>query len=493
MLRSTVPYTAVISLILIAGCTVGPDYKRPDAPSPNQWASPTTAPSNVPSTQVSVPSTQPATIGLWWKQFNDPTLDRLINQSLRGNLDLRQAAARLREARANRGVTGADLWPDLNASGSYTRSRSAGVARSGSNTVVNTGNSGNGSKGTWQAGFDASWEIDVFGGTRRNVEAADADIAAAIEDSRDVLVSLTAELATNYLDLRSAQQRIAIAKNSVELQRHNADIARKRFNAGFVSGLDLANAEAQMASTSSQIPPLESAARQSMYAISILLGREPGALVSELSPTASIPTTPPAVPVGLPSELLERRPDVRRSEQQLHAATARIGAAKADYFPKFSLTGSLGTQGSKFKDLGNWDNRFWSVGPSVSWPIFDAGRIRANVAVKNAVNEQAILTYTQIVLTALRDVENALIAYSTEQQHREALTNTVIAYRKALDLATRLYTNGQTDYLNVVTAQGSLYNAEDSLVQSDRAVAANLVALYKALGGGWEEVEQSEK
>ncbi len=456
--------SAAISLAILSGCTVGPDYKRPETPTPAGWASPTT-----------IPSTQPIAV-LWWKRFNDPTLDRLIEQSLKSNLDIKQAESRLRQARAQRGVTGADLWPDVNAGGGYTRTRPAGVPSSHS---------------SWQAGFDASWEIDVFGGTRRNIEGADSDIAAAVEDRRDVVVSLTAELATYYLDLRSAQQRIAIAKRSLDLQAHNAEIAKKRLNAGFVSGLDLANAEAQMESTSSQIPPLEASVRQSIYAISTLLGREPGALVVELTPISAIPTSPPAVPLGLPSYLLTRRPDVRRSEQQLHSATARVGAATADYFPKFSLTGSLGTQGSKFKDLGNWDNRYWSVGPSVSWPIFDAGRIRANVAVQNALAEQAVLSYTQSVLTALRDVENALIAYGTEQQHREALANTVNAYRKALDLATRLYTNGQTDYLNVVAAQGALYSAEDSLVLSDRAVAANLVALYKALGGGWDQIEQS--
>ncbi len=459
-----IPSSFAVGLLLIAGCTVGPDYKRPATPTPTGWAGPTTA-----------PTTQPAAV-LWWKKFNDPTLDRLIEQSLTTNLDIKQAEAQLRQARAQRGVAGSDLWPDVNAGGEYTRTRPTGASKS---------------RGVWQAGFDASWEIDLFGGTRRDVESADAEIAAAVEDRRDVLVSLTAELATNYLDLRSAQQRIAIARRSLELQAVNAEIARKRQKAGFVSGLDLANAQAQMANTSSQIPPLEAAAKQAIYAISTLLGREPGALVAELTPTSPIPTSPPAVPVGLPSELLTRRPDIRRSEQQLRAATARVGAATADYFPKFSLTGSLGTQGSKFKDLGNWDNRYWSIGPSVSWPIFDAGRIRANVAVQNAVADQAVLSYTQSVLTALKDVENALIAYATEQQHRESLTNTVNAYRKALDLATRLYNNGQTDYLNVVAAQGALYNAEDSLVLSDRAVAANLVALYKALGGGWEQIEQS--
>jgi len=453
---------------------------------PPAWASPTTLPSNVPSTQASNLSTAAANTAQWWTTFNDPELTKLIEQGVTGNLDIRQAESRLRQARANRGVARADLWPSLDASGSYTRARSAGVSRS-SGTVVGSSNADN-SASLYQAGFDASWELDVFGGVRRNVEAADADIQAAVEDRRDVMVSLTAELATAYLDLRSFQRRIAIAKETLELQRHNADLTRKRQNAGFVSGLDLANAEAQMANTSSQIPPLEQQVRQSIYNISVLTGKEPGALTAELDSDAPIPTTPPEVPVGLPSQLLERRPDVRRSERQLAAATARIGAAKADLFPKFSLTGSLGTSGSRSKDLGNWDNRFWSIGPSVSWPIFDAGRIRANINVQDTLAEQALLTYSQAVLTALQDVENALIAYAKEQQYRQALTDTVVAYRRALDLATRLYTNGQTDYLNVVTAQGSLYNAEDALVQSDRTVAANLVALYKALGGGWESI-----
>lgn len=470
------------SLLMAAGCTVGPDYKRPtDVPAPSVWASPTTRPTSVPTSQVSVPSTQTVTAARWWTRFNDPTLDQLIDESIKSNLDVKQSEARIREARAARGITSAGLYPNVGSSAQMSRSRASAV---GTGADIKPGN-------FYQAGFDASWEIDVFGGTRRGIEAADADIIAAVEDRRDVLVSLTAEVATNYLDLRGFQRRIAIAKNNLGLQQHNADLTRRRFDAGVVSGLDVANAEAQMAATSSQIPVLEQSARQAIYSLSVLLGKEPGALTPELSTDSPIPTTPPAVPVGLPSDLLRRRPDIRRSEAQLHAATARVGIATADLYPKFSLTGSFGTEGRKAKDLGNWDNRFWNIGPSVSWPVFDAGRIRSSIAVQNAITEQAVLTYTQTILTALADVENALTAYAKEQQHREALVRTVVAYRRALDLATRLYNNGQTDFLNVIAAQGSLFSAEDSLVQSDRTVAANLVALYKALGGGWEDVDNA--
>ena len=473
---------SVAALLLAAGCTVGPDYKRPDAPAPQGWASSTGKPTSVPTSQASEPTTQPVNTARWWTAFNDPTLTRLIEESTTSNLDVRQSEARIRQARATRGISTAAYYPTVDSSANFSRSR-------GSN--FGTSNTSNKASNLYQAGFDASWELDVFGGVRRDVEAADADIVAAYEDRRDVLISLTAEVATNYLDLRGFQRRIAIAKNNLVLQQHNSDIARRRFNAGVVSGLDLANAEAQMAATSSQIPTLEQSARQSIYSLSVLLGKEPGALTAELSSDAPIPTTPPAVPVGLPSELLRRRPDIRRSEAQLHAATARVGVATADLYPKFSLTGSFGVQGRKAKDLGDWDNRFWNIGPAVSWPVFDAGRIRSNIAVQNALTDQAVLTYSQSILTALQDVENALTAYAKEQQHRQALTQTVVAYRRALDLATRLYNNGETDFINVIAAQGSLFNAEDSLVQSDRTVAANLVALYKALGGGWQDMDNA--
>ena len=377
---------------------------------------------------------------------------------------------RIRQARAARAVAASGLWPSVDASASYRRSRSGGV----------------GSADLYQAGFDASWEIDVFGGVRRSIEAANADIAVAIEDRRDVLVTLLSEVALNYMDLRGFQRQIIIARRNLETERRSLDLTRRRAAGGFVSGLDVANAEAEVASNESRIPLLEQNVQQVIYSLSILLGREPAALLDELTMVAPIPATPPAVPIGLPSELLLRRPDIRRAEAQLHAATARVGVATADLFPRFSLTGSLGTSGSQPKNLVDWDHRFWSIGPSVSWPIFNAGKIRAGIDVQTAIQEETLVAYRSTILSALGDVENALIAYAKEQQHQASLNAAVTANRRAVDLSTQLYTQGQTSFLDVLLAQRSLLGSEDALVQSERTMATNLIALYKALGGGWQ-------
>ena len=343
-----------------------------------------------------------------------------------------------------------------------------------------------GARDLYQAGLDASWEIDVFGGLRRDVEAANADIVAAVEDRRDVLVTLTSEVALNYIDYRGFQQQLVIAKENLVAQEKSADVTRRRQQGGFISALDVANADALVAATKSQIPVFQQEAQQTIYNLALLLGAEPDALLKELTATGEIPPTPPEVPVGLPSELLRRRPDVRRAEAQWHAATARVGVATADLFPKFSLTGSLGTSGQNGPSLVNWNDGVWSLGAGLTYPLFTGGRIRANIAVQDEVQNQAATTYEQAVLTALRDVESALVAYAREQQHYESLGEAVVANRKAVDLATVLYTQGQTDFLNVINAQRSLYASQDALVQSDRTIATNLVTLYKSLGGGWE-------
>ena len=325
---------------------------------------------------------------------------------------------------------------------------------------------------------------------RRNIEAADADIQASIEDQRDVLVTLVAEVALNYIDLRDFQKEIIIAQNNLKSQQHTAGITRKRFQVGLVSALDVANADALVATTSSQIPLLETSAQKAIYSLSVLLGKEPSALVKELSPVTPIPANPPEIPMVLPSELLLRRPDVRRAEAQVHSATARIGAATADLFPKFNLVGSTGFQGDKTSDWIKRANRVWSVSPSVGWNIFDAGRIRSNIELQKAIQKETLLAYEKTVLTALQDVENALIAYAKEQQRRLALLDAVAANRKAVDLSTRLYIEGLTDFLNVLDAQRSQYSSEQALVISTRSLSTDLVALYKALGGGWEAYEQ---
>jgi multidrug efflux system outer membrane protein len=455
-------YILYICLLTIIGCTVGPDYHPPQVSVPFAW--------------ISEPGLTTAEVDLvqWWTVFNDPNLTSLINRAVESNLDLKQAESRIRQARAARRVVSAGLWPTIDASGSYSRSQSAGSSKTAPTRYD-----------LWQSGLDAVWEIDIFGGVRRGVEAAEADIQAAVEDQRDVLVTLAGEVALNYIELRGYQQEIVIAQNNLDAQQRTAALTRKRFDAGLVSALDVAKADALVGSTSSQIPVLETSAQQTIYNLSILLGCEPGFLLEELSPISTIPVNPPVVPNELPSTLLRRRPDIRQAEAQIHAATARIGVATADLFPKFNLTGSAGYQSNSLNTLIKSQNSFWSVGPSVDWQIFNAGSVRANIEVQKALEEQAVLTYQKTVLTALQDVENAFIAYSKEQQRHKALENTVAANRKAVGLAIQLYTQGQTDFLSVLDSQRSLYASEDSLVQSTRNLSTDLVSLYKALGGGW--------
>jgi len=451
-------------ILTVAGCTVGPNYQKPEQNLPGAWAGPAAA------------ATATQDLSQWWTEFGDPNLVSLIDRAIKSNLDLKQAVSLIRQARAARGVVSAGFWPTSDLTGSFDRSRSAGT--------TSTSN-------LYQAGLDAAWELDIFGGTRRDIEAAKADIQAAVEDYRDVLVTLTAEVALNYVDLRGFQQQIIIAKDNLTSQQHSAQLTRERFQGGFVSALDVANADALAATTASQIPLLEAAAQQTIYNLSVLLGLEPSALLAELSTSSKIPTGPPCVPLTIPSELLRRRPDIRRAEAKIHAATARIGVATAELFPKISLSGSMGYQSRQFSSLTDSQNRFWSFGPSASWPIFDAGRIGSNIELQKAFQEQSLVVYRKTVLTALQDVENALIASTKEQEHRNALIEAVAANHKAVDLATQLYTEGQTDFLNVLQAQRNLYTSEDALVQSTRDVSIDLVVLYKALGGGWSNESQA--
>jgi NodT family efflux transporter outer membrane factor (OMF) lipoprotein len=412
----------------------------------------------------------------WWTTFNDPALTSLVDRAVAFNLDLKLAEARIRQARAARGIAVAGIGPTVNASGAAVRSRSTITTANKTQGIISN---------LYQTGLDSSWELDIFGGTRRKIEAADADLQAAVEDRRDVLVTLTAEVALNYIDLRAFQQRTDIARQNLKAQEHTAELTHKRFEAGFVGRLDVANADAQAATTASLIPLLESSARQAIYSLGILLGREPAALLEELTPAAAIPAAPPEVPAGLPADILRRRPDIRRAEAQIHSATARIGVATADLFPKFALSGSIGYRSNQFSSWVDWVNRFWSLGPSASWQVFASGAVRSNIELQEALQEQTLFAYQQTVLTALQDVENALIASAKEADHLKALTEAVAANRRAVELSTQLYTQGQIDFLNVLNAQRSLFVSEDAQVQSTGNVSTILVALYKALGGGW--------
>ncbi|HVU64072.1 MAG TPA: efflux transporter outer membrane subunit [Phycisphaerales bacterium] len=474
--RSTSPGGATLLLlsatsICLPACTVGPNFKSPQQHTPASFNS---LSSRAPAQGVaSLANDNPADIAEWWNAFEDPTLTSLVQRAAADNLDLSAAEARIREARATRDAAAAGLYPQINTSATAMRSRAPGAG---------TGN-------LFRAGFDAAWEIDVFGGIRRGVEAAEANERGAIEDWRDVRTTVVAEVATTYLDLRGAQRELAIARENLASQQETLSVTKQRFDAGFVTGLDVANAEAQVATTQSRIPTLESTIQASTYALGVLLGDEPTAVldgVQGADAAGHIPEPPAAVPVGLPSDLLRRRPDIRRAEETLHAATAQIGVATADLYPKFSLTGSLGLQSGSLSSFGSIANRYWSFGPSVNWPLLDGGRIRANIRLQEAIATEQGIAYRRTVLIALQDAETALVNFQKEQERRAALQQAAEANRRAVELARLLYNEGKTDFLNVLSAQGLLFSSEDQLVQSTRTVSQNLVALYKALGGGWD-------
>ena len=460
-------------LSLLIGCSVGPDYKEPALPVPTVWN----------EAQQKGVGTRPADLARWWTAFDDSLLNSLVERAVQSNLDLRIAEARIRESRAARAAVASGAWPSLDISGSYARNRT-------SENALNASSQGSGSgikleRNLFTAGFDANWEIDVFGGVRRSVEAAEATIEATQYSQRDILVTLLGDVARNYIELRGAQRRLAVARDNLKTQQDSLDLTRVRFEAGLASDLDVARAEAQLNTTASQIPTLESVLKAAAYNLDLLLGLSPGALWPELEREIAIPQLPPEVLVGLPSDLLRRRPDVRFAERRLAAATAQVGAAVADLFPRFFLIGDLGLQSISASDWFTGRSRFWSIGPTISWPVFDGGRIRANIEIRNAQQEQALTEYEKTVLTAFGDVEKSLVNYAQEQVRYQTLTAAVAANRRAVTMAQELYIRGLNDYLNVLDTQRALYVTETEMAQSQAAMASNLVALYKALGGGW--------
>lgn len=449
-----------IILSFAGGCLVGPDYQKPVIETPKTWS----------DAQRYLAQTEPNFLG-WWKQFQDPMLESLIERAMQSNLDLKTAQSRIREARANLWFSEGGLWPSVTAAGSQRRLRGS-----------------NGTKSElYTAGLDAAWELDFFGGQRRAIEASEALVRFEEETLRDVWVTLTAEIALNYITLRGFQQEIVILEQNLTAQQKTLELTRTLFQGGLVSGLDVANAESQVATTAAQLAPLELSVRQTIHNLGILLGGQPSALVEELSTASDIPTAPTQIALGVPSDLLRRRPDIRSAEAQIHAATALIGVAEADLFPQFTLGGSLGFENRKADALFVWNKRIWSVGPSANWNIFNAGRTRASIEAQKAGQEQALLGYQQTILFALQEAEDAIIALVKEQEHRVALQKVVEANRKSVRLSTQLYTEGQTDFLNVLTAQRALFASESALVSSNSTISTNLVTVYKTLGGGWED------
>ncbi|MCC7351695.1 MAG: efflux transporter outer membrane subunit [Phycisphaerales bacterium] len=475
-----IPLFATMALIvLVGGCAVGPDYHRPDlgleADYGYSQARAATQPSGV--------TTQPARLAQWWTTLNDPLLDDLIEQAVRDGLDGRLAEARVREARARRAAAGAGQFPAFDARGGYSRIRNSQNAAP-FNAFDLPGFPWE--FDLYQAGFDASWELDVFGGVRRTVEAAGADLSAAVEDHRAVLLSLMAEVARNYVELRGAQRQLDIARQNLLVQRQTLDLTRNQVRNGIGTQLDVSRARALVSTTEAQIPALERVQWQTIHRLAVLVGKQPEALADLLVKPAPIPVPPAQVSIGLPVDLLRRRPDIRRAESRLAAATARIGAATADLYPRFSLTGSFVMQSEEPRAIFDWRSRGFNVGPSISWPILDFGRLRAVVDVRGAQQEQALVQYEQTVLRALEEVHDALVAYATEQSRHRSLNDAAEANQQSVEMARQLYRQGLTDFMTILDAQRSLYQSQWELAQSDQMLTTSLVGLYKALGGGWD-------
>lgn len=493
-------FASILILSSYTSCTIAPRQPVSTIPIPETWQEGQGGEEGqeLPET---VGALDAIDLARWWKTYRDPLLHSLIERGIVNNLDMREATARIREARAVQTVAAAPQLPFLDWSSTYTRTRNSSATVSSASDDVLTrethttaGSSSTGlglfgfgkDRNFYQSGLDASWELDFFGRIHWIVQAAGADVAAAEEDRRNILVTLLADIARNYVNLRGFQQRLAIARQNIQAQQESVEVTQARYQAGLTSALDMSQAQALLASTHSQVPSLQTEVKAGIHRLGVLLGSPPQALAGELSQERPIPMADLDGSLGLPSGLLRRRPDIRKAERELEATTARIGVAQADLFPRFSLTGRLGTQGLHFSDLWKEAALSWSTGPSVSWPIFDSGRIRANIKIQNARQEQALTRYERVILTSLEEVENALIAYAKETVRHRWLTDAVNANRTALEIANERYLNGLENYLNVVIAQRTLFTAQDELAQSQTALASQLIVLYKALGGGWK-------
>lgn len=467
--------------LLLPGCAVGPDYVRPDVAVPSAWS------------ETKTPKAVSAkTYAQWWQTFNDPVLDRLMRDAVAANLDLQQAAARIREARTQRVQTIAAGLPTLSAGASLNRRRNA-LSFSQSASGFGTGGFGIGQQiiNIFQMGFDAQWEIDLFGGVRRALEAAEANIEVQEENRRDIQVSLLAEVARNYIDVRNAQQLIEVTRSNASSQQETLELVRARQQGGLTSELEVAQADAQVAATRAQLPALDTSKKQAVHALSILLGREPGALLNRFEASRPIPAAVNPAPADLPSELLRRRPDIRRTERQLAAASAEIGVATAELYPKVNLAAFLGLQNSRITDFTPI-GKSWSMASSLSMPIFNWGKLQANIKAKKALYEQSFFAYRSAILTAFKEVEDALAAYVNELERRRSLARNVEASRLAVDLAKERYLKGLTSFLDVLTAEKVLYQAQSDFLASEAESALQLVALYKALGGGWQQEPVAE-
>ncbi|WP_095192450.1 efflux transporter outer membrane subunit [Pseudomonas sp. Irchel 3A7] len=475
--RGRQPRLTLCALLVmsLSACTVGPDFKKPEAQQVTGWSKPSSA--------ALSQATDEAMSERWWEVFNDPKLSALSQRALTDNLDLKLASSRLEQSRAVRQVVTADRYPTTAATGSYARKRN-----SGEGLMDPSGHNGNSAFNLWDAGFSASWELDFWGRVRRETEAADATLEVAENDRRGVLLSVLAETAQDYIQLRGVQNTRAVTEQNLEVARHSLKLSQLRLADGVATDLDVAEAAAQVAAIESRLPALEQRQAQLINALSLLMGEPPQALTAELSTDAPVPQTPRQVAIGLPSQLAERRPDIRQAEARLHAATASIGVAKGDFYPRITLSGNVGSQAMQLSDFGSWGSRTFGIGPQFTLPLFDGGRLRGVLNLREAQQQEAAIAYQQTVLRAWHEIDDQLSAYNASQLRRDSLAEAVRQNRIALQTAQRQYVEGVVDFVNVLTVQGALLATQEQWVESSTGVSLAAVGLYKALGGGWESV-----
>jgi len=459
----------LLACSLLPACAVGPDYVRPEPPLPGAWHTAAGAVQTAPG----------ASVGRWWDAFGDPELSSLVARAAAANLDLREAVARVAEAQALYGAVASARFPSLDAEGDAFRQRQS------VNALFPGGDEGS----LYQIGVSASWEVDLFGRVRRSVEAADATVEASEDDRRAVLVAVLAEVARAYVDARTLQRRLAVARENLESQGQIVELTRIRFEGGIASSLDVAQAESVLAATRTAIPPFEAALAQQFNRLSVLLGQNPGGVATELAPPAPIPDPPAELTVALPADVVRQRPDVRRAERELAAQTARIGVAAADLYPRLTLLGTFGFDATQVADLFQGPSRSYSVGPSLRWNVFDAGRIRSLIRTEEARTAQALARYEQTILLAFEEVENALVAFARLRDEQQATGDAIRAATTSLDLSTALYKDGLVDFQNVLDAQRTVLQFQDQLARVDGGIVQSLVQLYRSLGGGWSALE----
>lgn len=500
----------------LAGCTTGARYTEAQPKVPQDWV----------SEKAAGVTEEPMDATEWWRFLQDDTLNDIIGRVANANYDVRLAEARVREARGTRQAIGTTLLPSTGINASWTATQRAkedfsgfgspasggvsvgpnGITRNfalrGDNVTFNRSAGANGAtngltytggppeidrrEDLFKIGLDSTWEIDIFGGDRASVAAAEADLRAVENDRNAVLVTALAEAALAYVDLRGAQRQRDITKENIAAQEETLRITRERFRVGLTAEFDASRAETQLATLKAQLPPLENAITAAMYRLALLAGEEPGALKDTLSTAAPLPATPSEIAIGLPSDLLRRRADIQAAEEQLAAARARIKVAVADLFPKFFLNSSLSGQGIGLSDVLSPEGRVWSLGPGIQWDILRSSYIRSNIEVQNTRQEQAAIRYEKAAAMAVNEVERALTAYATENEHRETLQHAVKSAEKSVALANERYLRGLDGFLNVLQAQQQLYATQAALVESEAMVLTDLIAVYKSLGGGWE-------